>query len=36
MAEGRVIAEGPFGTLRSNRSVIDAYLGEPSFDDEQH
>jgi branched-chain amino acid transport system ATP-binding protein len=33
MAEGRVIAEGPFATLRSNRSVIDAYLGEPSFDD---
>ncbi|HYM49426.1 MAG TPA: ABC transporter ATP-binding protein [Candidatus Limnocylindrales bacterium] len=33
MAEGRVIAEGPFDTLRSNRSVIDAYLGEPSFDD---
>jgi ABC-type branched-subunit amino acid transport system ATPase component len=34
MAEGRVIAEGPFSTLRTNRSVIDAYLGEPSFDDE--
>ena len=33
MAEGRVIAEGPFETLRSNRSVIDAYLGEPGFDD---
>jgi ABC-type branched-subunit amino acid transport system ATPase component len=33
MAEGRVIAEGPFSTLRSNREVIDAYLGEPSFDD---
>jgi len=33
MAEGRVIAEGAFDTLRTNRSVIDAYLGEPSFDD---
>ena len=28
MAEGTVIAEGPFETLRSNRDVIDAYLGE--------
>ena len=34
MAEGRVIAEGPFETLRSNRSVIDAYLGEPAFEDQ--
>jgi ABC-type branched-subunit amino acid transport system ATPase component len=33
MAEGKVIAEGPFAMLRENRSVIDAYLGEPSFDD---
>jgi branched-chain amino acid transport system ATP-binding protein len=33
MAEGRVIAEGPFETLRSNRSVIDAYLGEPAFEE---
>jgi len=28
MAEGRVIADGPFDSLRSNRSVVDAYLGE--------
>jgi ABC-type branched-subunit amino acid transport system ATPase component len=28
MAQGTVIAEGPFETLRSNRDVIDAYLGE--------
>ncbi len=28
MAEGRVIAEGPFASLRSNRAVVDAYLGE--------
>jgi branched-chain amino acid transport system ATP-binding protein len=28
MAQGSVIAEGPFETLRSNRDVIDAYLGE--------
>jgi ABC-type branched-subunit amino acid transport system ATPase component len=28
MAQGAVIAEGPFETLRSNREVIDAYLGE--------
>jgi ABC-type branched-subunit amino acid transport system ATPase component len=28
MAQGTVIAEGPFETLRSNRGVIDAYLGE--------
>ncbi len=34
MAEGRVIAEGPFATLRSNQAVVDAYLGEmPSYDD---
>jgi ABC-type branched-subunit amino acid transport system ATPase component len=28
MAQGTVIAEGPFETLRSNQEVIDAYLGE--------
>jgi branched-chain amino acid transport system ATP-binding protein len=28
MAQGSVIAEGPFETLRQNRAVIDAYLGE--------
>jgi branched-chain amino acid transport system ATP-binding protein len=28
MALGAVIAEGPFETLRANRDVIDAYLGE--------
>ena len=28
MAQGTVIAEGPFESLRSNRDVIDAYLGE--------
>jgi len=28
MAQGTVIAAGPFETLRSNRDVIDAYLGE--------
>jgi branched-chain amino acid transport system ATP-binding protein len=28
MAQGAVIAEGPFETLRANREVIDAYLGE--------
>jgi ABC-type branched-subunit amino acid transport system ATPase component len=34
MAEGRVIAEGPFDSLRSNQAVVDAYLGEmPSYDD---
>jgi branched-chain amino acid transport system ATP-binding protein len=33
MAEGAVIAAGPFGSLRSNQAVIDAYLGEmPTFD----
>jgi ABC-type branched-subunit amino acid transport system ATPase component len=34
MAEGRVIAEGPFASLRSNQAVVDSYLGEmPSYDD---
>ncbi len=34
MAEGRVIAEGPFESLRSNQAVVDAYLGEmPTYDD---
>ncbi len=28
MALGAVIAEGPFASLRSNRAVVDAYLGE--------
>ena len=28
MAQGAVIAAGPFNSLRSNQSVIDAYLGE--------
>jgi ABC-type branched-subunit amino acid transport system ATPase component len=28
MALGTVIAEGPFESLRSNREVVDAYLGE--------
>src|SRR5258708_4503755 len=28
MAQGTVIAAGPFESLRSNREVIDAYLGE--------
>jgi len=28
MAQGAVIASGPFESLRSNQSVIDAYLGE--------
>src|SRR6202022_93740 len=28
MAQGSVIADGPFESLRSNQSVIDAYLGE--------
>ena len=34
MAEGKVIAEAPFSKLQANRQVIDAYLGEPSFDDD--
>jgi branched-chain amino acid transport system ATP-binding protein len=34
MAEGTVIAEGPFDQLRNNQAVVDAYLGEmPSYDD---
>jgi ABC-type branched-subunit amino acid transport system ATPase component len=34
MAEGKVIAEGPFDSLRSNPAVVDAYLGEmPTYDD---
>jgi branched-chain amino acid transport system ATP-binding protein len=28
MAEGSVIAEGPFESLRLNQAVVDAYLGE--------
>jgi branched-chain amino acid transport system ATP-binding protein len=28
MSQGSVIADGPFESLRSNQSVIDAYLGE--------
>lgn len=28
MAQGRVIAEGPFQSLRSSQAVVDAYLGE--------
>jgi ABC-type branched-subunit amino acid transport system ATPase component len=28
MAQGTVIAEGPFESLRSNADVVDAYLGE--------
>ncbi|MFI5282361.1 MAG: ABC transporter ATP-binding protein [Candidatus Dormibacterales bacterium] len=28
MAQGTVIAEGPFESLRDNRAVVDAYLGE--------
>ena len=28
MAQGAVIAAGPFESLRSNQNVIDAYLGE--------
>ena len=28
MAQGTVIAEGPFESLRSNQDVVDAYLGE--------
>jgi branched-chain amino acid transport system ATP-binding protein/branched-chain amino acid transport system permease protein len=30
MAQGSVIADGPFESLRSDQSVIDAYLGEVS------
>ena len=34
MAEGRVIADGPFDSLRSNQAVVDSYLGEmPTYDD---
>ena len=34
MAEGQVIAEGPFDQLRGNPAVVDAYLGEmPTYDD---
>jgi ABC-type branched-subunit amino acid transport system ATPase component len=34
MAEGTVIAEGPFESLRNNTAVVDAYLGEmPTYDD---
>jgi ABC-type branched-subunit amino acid transport system ATPase component len=33
MAEGKVIAEESFSKLKENRHVIDAYLGEPSFDE---
>jgi branched-chain amino acid transport system permease protein len=32
MAQGSVIASGPFESLRSNQSVIDAYLGEVSHE----
>jgi branched-chain amino acid transport system permease protein len=32
MAQGAVIASGPFESLRSNQSVIDAYLGEVSYE----
>jgi branched-chain amino acid transport system ATP-binding protein len=33
MAEGSVIAAGPFESLRSNQAVVDAYLGEmPTYD----
>ncbi len=28
MAHGKVIAEGPFSSLRSSQAVVDAYLGE--------
>jgi ABC-type branched-subunit amino acid transport system ATPase component len=32
MAQGSVIADGSFESLRSNQSVIDAYLGEVSHE----
>ena len=32
MSQGSVIAAGPFESLRSNQSVIDAYLGEVPFE----
>jgi branched-chain amino acid transport system ATP-binding protein len=33
MSQGSVIANGPFGSLRSNPAVIDAYLGEmPTYE----
>ena len=32
MSQGAVIAAGPFESLRSNQSVIDAYLGEVSYE----
>jgi ABC-type branched-subunit amino acid transport system ATPase component/ABC-type branched-subunit amino acid transport system permease subunit len=32
MSQGSVIAAGPFESLRSNQSVIDAYLGEVSYE----
>jgi len=32
MAQGSVIAAGPFESLRSNQSVIDAYLGEVPYE----
>jgi branched-chain amino acid transport system permease protein len=32
MAQGSVIAAGPFESLRSNQGVIDAYLGEVSYE----
>jgi branched-chain amino acid transport system ATP-binding protein len=32
MSQGSVIATGPFESLRSNQSVIDAYLGEVPYE----
>jgi branched-chain amino acid transport system permease protein len=32
MSQGAVIAAGPFASLRSNQSVIDAYLGEVPYE----
>jgi branched-chain amino acid transport system ATP-binding protein len=32
MSQGSVIATGPFASLRSNQSVIDAYLGEVPYE----